>query len=74
MDIQCPAANAKGGLVAIDEVLEGLSGQDATLVGSKSNQACVLRGREPDGTVCLMDLLGVEVDDHVVKLQPAPGW
>jgi hypothetical protein len=35
MDVQCPAANAEGGFVSIDEVLEGLSREDATLVGSK---------------------------------------
>jgi hypothetical protein len=73
MDVQCPAANAKGRLVSIDEVLESLSRDDATLVGSKRNQACLLGGRELDGTTCLMDLLGIEVDDHVVKLQPARG-
>jgi hypothetical protein len=73
MDVQCPAANAKGGLVAIDEVLEGLSREDATLVGSKRDQACVLGGRELDCTACLMDLPGIEVDHHVVKLQPARG-
>jgi hypothetical protein len=73
MDVQGSAANAKDGVVSINEVLEGLSREDATLVGSKRDQACVLGGGELDCTACLMDLPGIEVDDHVVKLQPAGG-